>query len=165
MLRPAIDAKADIPSSLRPKLHLPMSQSAILLPAVVQALLTMTVLILLGPARARSMRAERQTLGDDDVRVGRNRWSDQALKIANNYKNQFELPVLFFAVVGYALILRQGDALMTGLAWAFVGSRLVHAAIHIGPNVVIWRGAAFLVGAVVLATMWLVLGWRIWTGA
>lgn len=141
-----------------------MSQSAILLPAVVQALLTMTVLILLGPARARSMRAERQNLEDDDVRVGRNRWSDQALKVSNNYKNQFELPVLFFAVVGYALIIRQADGLMTDLAWAFVVSRLIHAGIHIGPNVVVWRGLAFLIGAVVLAIMWLLLGWRVWTG-
>jgi hypothetical protein len=141
-----------------------MSQSAILLPAIVQALLTMAVLILLGPARARSMRSERQSLDDDDVRVGRNRWSDDALKVSNNYKNLFELPVLFFAVVGYALVSNQADSLMTGLAWAFVVSRIVHTIIHIGPNVVMWRGLAFLAGALVLGIMWVLLGWRVWIG-
>lgn len=141
-----------------------MAQSSIVLPAVLQALLTIAVLILLGPMRARSMREARQNLTDDDVRIGRNDWSEQAQKVANNYRNQFELPVLFFAVVAYAMILRQADALLTGLAWIFVITRIVHAAIHIGPNVVKWRGLAFIVGAVVLCTMWIVLGWRAWIG-
>jgi hypothetical protein len=141
-----------------------MSQSQIVLPAVVQALLSFVVLVLLGPARARSMRERKQTMEDADVRVGRNAWSEQALKISNNYKNQFELPVLFFAVVAFALILRQADAIMVGLAWVFALTRIVHAAVHIGPNVVVWRGLAFLVGAAALLAMWLVIGWRVLTG-
>lgn len=142
-----------------------MSQSHIVLPAFAQAMLTIIVLVLLGPARARSMAEKRQTMDDADVRVGRNAWSEQATKVSNSYKNQFELPVLFFAVVAYALILRQADALMIGLAWAFVASRAAHAAIHIGPNVIMWRGAAFLVGAAVLLAMWVMLAWRILAGA
>lgn len=142
-----------------------MSQSHIVLPAAVQALLSVVVLIMLGPARARSMREARQTLGDADVRVGRNTWSEQALKVSNNYRNQFELPVLFFAVVAYALILRQADAFMIWLAWAFVATRIVHAAIHVGPNVIMWRALAFIVGAVILVTMWITLVWRILAGS
>ena len=141
-----------------------MSQSAIVLPAIVQALLAIVVLVLLGPARARSMRDGNQSLDDADVRVGRNTWSEQALKVSNSYKNQFELPVLFFAVVAFASILKQADAWMIGLAWGFVVSRVAHAAIHIGPNVVKWRGAAFLIGASLLSIMWLTLGWRVLTG-
>lgn len=140
-----------------------MSQSAIVLPAFLQALLTIGVLIALGPVRARSMREAEQKLTDEDVRVGRNRWSEQALKVSNNYKNQFELPVLFFAVIACALPLGLADAAMVGLAWAFVATRFVHAAIHIGPNVVFWRGIVFIVGASLLAAMWLVLAWRVVT--
>ena len=51
------------------------------------------------------------------------------------------------------------------LAWVFAASRIVHAVIHIGPNVVMWRGVAFIFGAVVLLAMWLLLGWRVWAGA
>lgn len=141
-----------------------MSQSHIVLPAAVQALLSVVLLIGLGPARARSMREARQTLDDADVRVGRNTWSEQATKVSNNYRNQFELPVLFFAVVAYALILRAADATMIWLAWAFVATRVVHAAIHVGPNVIKWRALAFIVGASILTTMWITLVWRILAG-
>ena len=142
-----------------------MSQSHIVLPAAVQALLSVVLLIGLGPARARSMREARQTLDDADVRVGRNTWSEQAMKVSNNYRNQFELPVLFFAVVAYALILRQADTYMLMLAWAFVATRILHAAIHIGPNVIKWRAIAFIIGAAILSTMWIALAWRVLTGA
>ncbi len=141
-----------------------MSNSALVLPAVVQALLSILVLIGLGQARAQSMRERRQTLTDEDLRLSRNVWSDQAQKVANNYRNQFELPVLFFAVVAFAMILRPADTLMLWLAWIFVATRIVHAAIHIGPNVVKWRAAVFLVGASTVATMWIILGWRAVTG-
>jgi hypothetical protein len=143
---------------------LPVRETAIVYPVLVQVLLTFAVLILLGPARGRSMREARQRLTDSDVELGRNRWSDEALKISNNYKNQFELPVLFYAACALALILRHADPVMVGLAWAFAASRLVHAAIHIGPNIVRWRGLAFLVGAVALLAMWLRLAWRAWGG-
>ncbi len=141
-----------------------MSQSAIFFPTLVQALLTLAVLILLGPTRAQSMRETKQQLTDADVRIGRNQWTEQAIKVSNNFKNQFELPVLFFAIVAFAMALKQADGLMTALAWAFALSRLVHAAIHVGPNVVMWRGVAYIVGAVVLLAMWLLLGWRVWAG-
>ena len=142
-----------------------MSQSAIFFPVLVQAVLSLMLLPVLGVRRARSMREHRQQITDKDVELGRNAWTGEATKAANNYRNQFELPVLFFAVVAFALILKQADPLMIGLAWAFAATRLVHAAIHVGPNVVRWRALAFIVGAAVLLTMWLVLGWRIWAGA
>ncbi|MFM9942054.1 MAG: MAPEG family protein [Hyphomicrobiaceae bacterium] len=141
-----------------------MSQSSIAYPVLAQVLLTFAVLILMGPARSQSMRENRQQLTDRDVKIGQNVWSEQATKTANNYKNQFELPVLFYTACAFALLLKQADGLMVGLAWTFAFSRLAHAAIHIGPNVVIWRGAAFLFGAAVLLVMWLLLGWRLWSG-
>lgn len=140
-------------------------QSAIFFPVLVQALLSIGLLPVMGVVRARSMRALQQTLEDDDVRLGRNAWTEEATKVANNYKNQFELPVLFFAVVAFAMILKQADGLMTSLAWAFVVTRLVHTAIHIGSNVVRWRGAAFLAGLAILTAMWLILAWRVAIGA
>ena len=142
-----------------------MSQSSIVLPAVVQALLSIALLFFLAPARARSMRERGQTIADPEVRLGTNSWSDQARLVSNNYKNQFEIPVLFFAVVALALALRQADGLMVVLAWIFAVSRLLHAAIHIGPNVIKLRAVTFLIGVTAVAVMWLTLGWRVWNGA
>lgn len=134
-----------------------MKPTAILIPVLVQVVLTLGVLIAMGPARARSMRENGQKLTDDDVRIGQNKWSSQAVKVAKNYANQFELPVLFYAVAAFAMITSATDLLMVGLAWVFVLSRLAHTAVHIGPNVVMWRGTAFLVGFAALALMWLKL--------
>ena len=134
-----------------------MKPTAILFPVIVQVILTLGVLVVMGPARSQSMRDNGQKLTDDDVRIGQNSWSTQAVKVSKNYANQFELPVLFYAVVAFALITSAVDLLMVGLAWIFVLSRVVHTAIHIGPNVVMWRGTAFLVGFVALVLMWLKL--------
>jgi hypothetical protein len=131
-----------------------MQPTTILLPVLVQVALTLGVLVAMGPVRARSMREQGQSLTDADVMLGRNAWSEQATKVASNYRNQFELPVLFYAAVAFALQTSAVDVLMVVLAWVFAVSRLAHAAIHIGPNVVMWRGTAFLVGFVALAAMW-----------
>ena len=41
--------------------------------------------------------------------MGRVAWPDDATKRAANFRNQFELPVLFYAVVAFALITKGAD--------------------------------------------------------
>ncbi len=82
-------------------------------------------------------------------------------QVSNAFANQFELPVLFYAVVGLALATRQGDTLFVGLAWLFVLTRIVHAGIYATSNVVIRRFQAFLAGALVLLAMWFVFAVKI----
>jgi hypothetical protein len=65
--------------------------------------------------------------------------------------------VLFYAVVAFALILKGADLIMIVLAWVFVLTRLVHAAIHIGPNKVRWRSPAFGLGFLIVVIMWIKL--------
>jgi hypothetical protein len=137
-----------------------MAQNLILLPVFAQALLTFAVLLSLGPARHRSIADSRKSLQDMALAEARD-WSETARKRSNNYKNQFELPVLFYAVCAFALITRQVNETMLELASVFVLSRVCHAFVHIGPNIVAWRGAFFIVGFVVLAIMWLLLMWRV----
>ena len=138
-----------------------MKDAAILAPVLTQALLTIAVLILLGPARARSMRETRTRLDDPSLANGTSPWSDQATRISNNFKNQFELPVLFYAVTAFALILHQADATMIQLAWAFVAARVGHAGFHITQNVIRARGIFFMIGLAILIAMWVRLGWRV----
>jgi hypothetical protein len=95
--------------------------------------------------------------GNPDLAMGRVSWPDDAVKRSNNQRNQFELPVLFYAVVGFALILKGADTLMIVLAWLFVLTRIVHAAIHIGPNKVRWRSPAFALGFAIVVVMWIKL--------
>ena len=46
---------------------------------------------------------------------------------------------------------------MIVLAWLFVLTRLVHAAIHIGPNKVRWRSRLSRSGFLIVAVMWIKL--------
>ena len=133
-----------------------MNQIAILYPVFVQVLLAFVVGGLMAVARARAIPALRRP-GSGDLALGRVQWPDDAAKRAASYANQFELPVLFYAVVAFALIAKGADLLMIVLAWVFVLSRIVHAAIHVGPNKVRWRSPVFGVGFLILLAMWIKL--------
>ena len=126
-------------------------------PVFVQVLLTMLVYGALFAARARAISRMERTRGTPDIAMGTVAWPDDAAKRANNQRNQFELPVLFYAGTAFALILGAVDLTMLALAWAFVASRAFHAAIHIGPNRIRWRGPAFVLGFLFVTAMWLKL--------
>ncbi len=96
-----------------------------------------------------------------DIALGERAWPPKVTQVANAFHNQFETPVLFYALVVLALITRQADLLFVVMAWLFVAARLVHAYIHTTSNLVIRRFQAFLAGTVVLMLMWLIFAVRI----
>jgi hypothetical protein len=134
-----------------------VNQVAILYPVFVQVLLTFAVYGLLAVARARAISTMNRGRGNPDLALGRVEWPEDAIKRAANQRNQFELPVLFYAVTAFALIVAAADFLMVVLAWLFVLTRIAHAAIHIGPNKVRWRSPVFALGVLILAIMWVKL--------
>lgn len=134
-----------------------MSQIAILYPVFVQVLLTFAVYILLAVSRTRAILTLGREWSGSNLALGRIEWPLDAVKRANNQRNQFELPVLFYAVVAFALITKGADTFMIVLAWGFVLTRLAHAAIHIGPNKIRWRSPAFALGLAIVAAMWIKL--------
>ena len=76
---------------------------------------------------------------------------------ADNFNNQFQLPVLFYVAVLVAHATGQGSTLFVQLAWAFVATRLVHALIQWTYNRVMHRFTLYALGALVLWTMWVLL--------
>ena len=73
---------------------------------------------------------------------------------ANNLRNLFEMPVLFFALVPLLLITRHADHLQVLLAWIFVILRVLHSLIHIGSKRVPLRFFVYLASCAVLLAMW-----------
>ena len=137
-----------------------MSPTLLFWPAFAQVILTFGVFIMMGRARSASIRARKQAI--DDIALNRpGDWDEQATKVANNFKNHFELPVLFFAAIAVALALKIADPILVGLAWAFVAARVVQSYIHISPNKVMPRFLAYLTGAIVLLAMWVLLAIRV----
>lgn len=80
---------------------------------------------------------------------------------ANNFVNQFELPMLFFLAGIIAYVTKSASTLVVGLMWVFVALRAVHSIIHLGGNVVIRRFYTYLVASVVLFALWVVLAIRL----
>jgi hypothetical protein len=136
-----------------------MSISAVMLPVLVQVGLTLILLLWLGRSRLATLKSGE--LKVRDVALGERVWPKRILQIQNSYQNQFELPVLFYALVALALITRKADMLFVVMAWMFVTSRLVHAAIHITTNKLSHRFMAFVVGVLIMAAMWVIFGIRI----
>ena len=79
---------------------------------------------------------------------------------ANNLRNLFEMPVLFFALVPLLLVTGHAGIVQIALAWAYVALRAVHSAIHICRGPVPRRFLAHLASTVVLMAMWIGLAFR-----
>ncbi|MDP1700209.1 MAG: MAPEG family protein [Aestuariivirga sp.] len=130
----------------------------LLLPAFVQFALTVYVLTRLGQGRVRAVRSGRVKRSEIDTRSA---YEATVQKFANNYVSQFELPVLFYVVLLFALATGLIDFVLIGLAWAFAGSRLLHSFVHTGRNRIATRFKIFVAGLVFLVGMWAWFGLRL----
>ncbi|MBN9078462.1 MAG: hypothetical protein BGN87_08135 [Rhizobiales bacterium 65-79] len=129
-----------------------MNQTAIFWPVIAQVFLVYLVYGLLGLRRRAAVQAG--SASRSGFRENRNE-PRESLFVHNNLLNQFQLPVLFY-VVCLCLYVTQGNSLVTVvLAWIFVVSRYLHAAIHVTSNDMRYRPLAFTLGYVVLFILWL----------
>jgi hypothetical protein len=136
-----------------------MSRDLILLPVLVQVVLTLGIYVILIREKIRAIKAgecnqARRALYEDA-------WPEYVLKINNNLRNQFELPVLFYVVAGVLWALDAVHVLALAAAWLFAVSRIVHAWIHVGSNYVPNRRRAFTVGWWIVAVMALLVAWEL----
>jgi len=79
--------------------------------------------------------------------------SAEASSAANNFKNLFEMPVIFYAVSLYLTVFGLVDSLHVTCAWIFVGLRVVHSAIHCSYNRVMHRFAVYLLASLAVWVM------------
>jgi hypothetical protein len=64
-----------------------------------------------------------------------------------------EQPTLFYAVVLTLALVGAGSGLNDGLAWAYVGLRIVHSLVQAIVNVIILRFAIFMAASLVLLVL------------
>ena len=75
----------------------------------------------------------------------------KAVWVADNYNHLHEQPTIFYALCVYTHLVGPGnDALVVGLAWAYVGIRIVHSLIQVTTNYVPLRFAIFNIGSLML---------------
>ncbi|QDW65862.1 MAPEG family protein [Luteimonas granuli] len=130
----------------------------ILWPGVALVALTFAVAVVMYRRRIGEMMRERihpQSVALS-VQVAQ-RLSDS--RASDNYRNLFELPVLFYFGVALSAAAGVGDPYVLGLAWGFVVLRVAHSAIQCSYNKVMHRFRVFIAGMAVLALLWIRLAW------
>lgn len=125
-------------------------------PAVAMVALTCAVWARLYVVRIGEMKRERidpQSIASSAAAAARLRDT----RASDNFRNLFELPVLFYVALIVAANTAQVSALTLGLAWSFAVLRIAHSTIHCTYNRVMHRFSTYIAGALVLWLLWAVL--------
>lgn len=137
-----------------------MSNDFILLPMLGMMVLTAVVWFVLYARRIPAMRrAGKPTQAYTTPDKGAAWLPEEVSYPANNFKNLFELPVLFYALCLYLYVTATAGTVDVIAAWLFLVFRMVHSAIHCTVNIVIMRFAAYSAAALAL---WFMLGRAVW---
>ncbi len=135
---------------------MPLSNQLVLA-CVAMAMLSGIVLLRLLLVRVSEMKARR--LGMQDVstslKVGGKLSNVQA---ADNFRNLFEMPVLFYALCAVLLATQQATAMLVQAAWVYVGLRYVHSLIQCSYNNVTHRFVVYFASSMLLLGMWGTVG-------
>jgi hypothetical protein len=130
-----------------------MSVQMVLLPVFVSIGLTFFLLLWMTTARTQALRGRETRL--KDIALGQPNWPERVTQIGNCFKNQFEVPLLFYVLIALALPLRRADLFIVLMSWVFVVTRFVHAGIFVTSNNVQQRGLVWFAGVLVLFAMWI----------
>lgn len=134
-----------------------MLKTVILWPAIAQFVLIACVYLWLSITRQQALRSGAVPDTDFPPGVDEPRASATARR---HLANQFELPVLFFIVIGFLFGINGVSILELAVAWLFVASRLVHTLAAL-KGLLMLRHVSFLVGFVLVFFLWLDLAIRI----
>lgn len=132
-----------------------MPPASIFWPAIAMSALTFAVWLRLYQTRLNEMR--RRRIAPQAMATSKQAMVLEDTRAADNFRNLFELPVLFYMALSIALLSGQVNALTLALAWAFVGLRILHSGIHCSYNKVMHRFTVYMLGGGVLWALWGVL--------
>ena len=137
-----------------------MFYKPLLYPLLIQVGLTFLVWLRMYQSRL----AEIQSRQIDPNELATRRDSSRLLSntaAADNFSNQFELPVLFYLAIMLALTLMLQDRVIVFLAWVFVILRVAHAIIHLSYNNVTHRFLVYVAGGLAVIGIWVRLGFYV----
>ncbi|MDB5629108.1 MAG: hypothetical protein JWQ51_1448 [Tardiphaga sp.] len=130
-----------------------MSVQMVLLPVFVLVALTFALFFGMAGNRMRAMKTGQAK--PNDIVAGTVKWPARAAQFGDCFRNQFEIPVLFYALIAIGLPLRRIDLVLVLLSWVFVVARLAHAGIFVTSNDLRPRAMAWFASALVLMAMWI----------
>jgi len=130
------------------------------LPVAGMVFVTALVWIKLYADRIGEMRAKR--IGAQDLATVRDAAARlQNTRAAENFRNLFEVPVLFYAFCIALAVTGGSTPGFLAAAWAYVGLRALHSLIHVTYNRVMHRFLIYVSSTVLLFGMWVAFVLRI----
>jgi len=81
------------------------------------------------------------------------RMPEHARSVADNYNHLHEQPTIFYALMFFIALSGGISASTLGLAWAYVGARVVHSLVQATINRVVVRFTVFAFGSLLLVCM------------
>ncbi len=78
---------------------------------------------------------------------------EKARWAADNYNHLHEQPVIFYALMFYLFLVGATGWWVGGLAWAYVGTRIIHSLVQVTSNRIMVRFVLFLLCSMILIVM------------
>ncbi|MCB1545450.1 MAG: MAPEG family protein [Methylobacteriaceae bacterium] len=136
-----------------------MSVQAVLLPVFALVALLFFLLGRMALTRVGSIKAGETKL--KEVALGQDAWPAPIQQTSNAYANNLQLPILFYALVAFAMLTKKDDLIFVIMSWLFVASRYAHAFVHVTSNHVPTRFNMFALGVFILGLMWTIFAVRV----
>ena len=129
-----------------------MDGISILYPLLAHMILILSLYILLIMRKSKAIKAK--AVDFKKTALNNKAWPEDVVQVSNNLDNQFESPLVFYALCIITVLVGAVNSFAIALSVAYVVFRYVHAYIHVGTNYIPHRLRAF---ALSLAIMLLLL--------
>ena len=127
----------------------------------VLAMVLLTFIVWLRMYHVRISEVRRGDLKIEELTPFNRQLPPRFITSGDNFRNLFEMPVLFYLAAVVSIVTRNVDPTLVALAWVFVGLRYAHSFIHITYNRILHRFAVYVLSSVVLWILWAVLAARL----
>ena len=135
-----------------------MHPYAILLPLIAQIVLTLIVWVTMYITRFREIHRKRIPADAFRSALEGQRLLTDSAPAADNLRNLFEMPVLFYVAILLLYVTVLADTAYLILAWSYVLARAIHSFCHIALQRVPLRFFAYVVSTLILWIIWLRIG-------
>lgn len=130
-----------------------------LLPLLLHVLMTTWIGLMSFKARVKALKTGQAKL--DLIEANSAEWPRRVRLLGNNFDNQFQSPMLWYALSAIVIALGVVDTVFVALSFVYLLARLGHSVVHIEGGNVPARARIYLFGFFVLVAMWLWLAVRL----
>jgi hypothetical protein len=127
-----------------------MKQEAIFSPFFAMILLTFVVWVYMYVRRIRFITSRKLTPKELEPIAFAQLSPPSVSNPSDNFKNLFEIPILFYTLVLYLFLTKQVDTVYVTAAWGFVLFRAMHSAVHCTFNRVMLRFYLYSLASIAL---------------